>query len=675
MTGLTVRNRNVFRENIQTLPTGAFNGYPYLQRLTLDFEDLRGIETGSFQHLEHVRELVLTVEKNFNSLRTGIRTFQNGILSGLTSLKNLDASWIKLKCIEGNVFNVVKDSLQTLDLSYNNLGNINATCNLVETFSSLGFLQYLGLVGNNISVLKLGMFAGLTELRHLDISDNPISLIQPRVFTDLSSLSTVEFRQINAPTIDDKRLHHLSSETFEGLGLVKSLKLKNRGIRTLDNGTFNGLLSLKFLDLSQNDITVLEDGVFQNLTQLNVLILEYNMIQHISENALLPVPNINVLKLKENQIEGLPPIFVHTRKLRILDLRNNNIVSIPRFVSISQILLLGLGGNKLDCGCDINWIVQSVNRGNISLISSGQTLCSTPIERAGHQITEFPDQNKECFKENSNNSHNAPCSTDDIDCVSTKSIIFMTTEQTFTANSTNLTTDIGQTKDQVPNIANVTKEINVRYNLDIQYDLLIPLIVVGCISVLMIVGAIVVIARRKMNHNSKAMSRAKHVDNIRYYSSSEPPSARTDITEMVYNDTLVDGAYIIPIASSPEMLIRAQYGEDGYMTPISTFKKSLVNTRLEEPDGYMYMGKPVAPPGVSGVKAKREQHKIKAENKPRVPARQPERNTLHAKSLPYEINEIHKRQQKEDLENDYDVIYSEIADQDMDENKYLTILA
>lgn len=80
--------------------------------------------------------------------------------------------------------------LETLDLSYNNLG---AESHLkLDTFTELSNVEVLSLAGNKISVIPYGLFSFQKNLHTLDLSHNDFKIFEPKFFVSLTNLRSLD---------------------------------------------------------------------------------------------------------------------------------------------------------------------------------------------------------------------------------------------------------------------------------------------------------------------------------------------------------------------------------------------------------------------------------------------------------------------------------------------------
>ncbi|XP_061485350.1 SLIT and NTRK-like protein 6 [Rhineura floridana] len=119
---------------------------------------------------------------------------------------------------------------------------------------------------------------------------------------------------------------------FNGLSLLKQLHINHNSLEVLKEDTFHGLENLEFLQADNNFITIIEPSAFSKLNRLKVLILNDNAIEFLPSNVFRFVP-LTHLDLRGNQLQTLPYVGFLEHIGRILDLQ--------------------LEDNKWICNCDL----------------------------------------------------------------------------------------------------------------------------------------------------------------------------------------------------------------------------------------------------------------------------------------------------------------------------------
>lgn len=200
--------------------------------------------------------------------------------------------WNKLEIFDlrnnsDNISIVTNESLDvliisvSLDLSYNNMENLNVNLNWKIDLKSL---IYYYLNNNRIKELNLDNFINFKDLAWLNLNSNKISFIQNITFRDLVKLEKLE--------LAENELTYLEKETFENLFSLKYLNLSSNFIEYFDKNIFLNLKKLNTLDLCKNNIKLIQNGLFYGLLNLEYLNLAFNKALVILPNSLTGLNSI-----------------------------------------------------------------------------------------------------------------------------------------------------------------------------------------------------------------------------------------------------------------------------------------------------------------------------------------------------------------------------------------------
>ncbi|GAB1299167.1 SLIT and NTRK-like protein 6 [Apodemus speciosus] len=183
---------------------------------------------------------------------------------------------------------------------------------------------------------------------HLSLLNNGLTMLHTNEFSGLTNALSIHLGFNNIADIE--------TGAFNGLGLLKQLHINHNSLEILKEDTFHGLENLEFLQADNNFITVIEPSAFSKLNRLKVLILN------------------------DNAIESLPPNIFRFVPLTHLDLRGNQLQTLPYvgfLEHIGRILDLQLEDNKWACNCELlqlkNWLE---NMPPQSII--GDVICYSP---------------------------------------------------------------------------------------------------------------------------------------------------------------------------------------------------------------------------------------------------------------------------------------------------------
>ncbi|GBM46576.1 Carboxypeptidase N subunit 2 [Araneus ventricosus] len=196
----------------------------------------------------------------------------------------------------------------------------------------------------------------MTNLLQLKLINNNISQISPEAFSKNSNLNTIELPQ--------NKLIFLYPGIFDGCRKLNKIFLQKNGLKSVD-GLFN-IPSLKEIHLEVNNLTSI-DNAFQKDINLEFLHLNTNPLRKISSSAFnANVKHLRALTLRKCELKFLSPsVFRHLTKLKLLDLSNNLIESLPVeiFHGLHSLLHVDLKENRISYLGEVfrhNYHLQSV---------------------------------------------------------------------------------------------------------------------------------------------------------------------------------------------------------------------------------------------------------------------------------------------------------------------------
>ncbi|KAM6945886.1 SLIT and NTRK-like protein 6 [Aplochiton taeniatus] len=180
-------------------------------------------------------------------------------------------------------------------------------------------------------------------------------------------------------------LVELHTEDMGGLQSVVSLHLGGNSIQELEPGVFSELSSLKKLHINSNFLTTLKEDTFHGLVNLEFLQADTNFIRVVEPGAFNKLIRLKVLILNDNAIEFLPSNIFRFVPLTHLDLRGNQLQTLPYvgfLEHIGRIMELLLEDNHWVCDCEILHLkIWMENMRAQSAI--GEVMCSSPHHLRG----------------------------------------------------------------------------------------------------------------------------------------------------------------------------------------------------------------------------------------------------------------------------------------------------
>ncbi|XP_069495356.1 SLIT and NTRK-like protein 6 [Ambystoma mexicanum] len=184
-------------------------------------------------------------------------------------------------------------------------------------------------------------------------------------------------------------LTQLRLNDFSSLANLVSLHLGFNNIVEIEPGAFNGLSLLKKLHINHNSLEILREDTFRGLENLEYLQADNNFITEIESSAFSKLNRLKVLILNDNAIEFLPANIFRFVPLTHLDLRGNQLQTLPYvglLEHIGRILDLQIEDNKWACNCDLlqlkTWLE---NMPPQSII--GEVVCYSPPILKGSMLS------------------------------------------------------------------------------------------------------------------------------------------------------------------------------------------------------------------------------------------------------------------------------------------------
>ena len=350
---------------IDKLKKRSFNDLTSLEILNLSHNMIKDISPKLFKNQNNMRSLSLSNNQ--------LTRLVNDALSGLESLEQLHVDNNLLEELEEQLLAHLS-RLSLLDLSRNrllaipqtlrflrNLKSIDLSGNYIsdlESSPNLPQLWRLNLSGNKIVNVSSTSLAGMAGLQILDMSNNLVVEIERAAF-DAN-------KQLRAIRLDSNKLSKMDS-LFHQLPNLTWLNVSDNKIELFDYAMVPR--NLLWLDIHKNRIQSLENyfGIDDGTT-IHHIDAGFNLISQIGP---MNVPrSVEIILLNDNEItEVAPYTFFEKSKLRRVDLTVNRMTGVdkkslrlsPDLVAQPKFLL---GGNPIECGCEMVWFRTINEQGN-----------------------------------------------------------------------------------------------------------------------------------------------------------------------------------------------------------------------------------------------------------------------------------------------------------------------
>jgi leucine-rich repeat protein SHOC2 len=256
--------------------------------------------------------------------------YDEAILTKLEQLKSLNLAHNEYKSFNLDLLSSSKNTLEYLNVSFNNLESFSVDSSENVIFDKLSVL----LLNNNRHLSSLNLlFANLfPNIVELDLSYNELSIssIQP-LLVGATSLPQLKILRLNN--------NKLSGDDFPAA-----------------TGDYIALSSLEELYLDENEISGLSDQWIQNgrfNQSLKVLSLAYNQVKKLNNELFNETiyPKLTILNANNNKIEALPAVVKsEDSQMKELRLNHNKLTEIQSgqlFSHWGQLIHISLQGNKL----------------------------------------------------------------------------------------------------------------------------------------------------------------------------------------------------------------------------------------------------------------------------------------------------------------------------------------
>lgn len=411
---------------------GAFNSnkFRFEQFINLKELSLRDTELTAFDFALLAKQTLLrTLDISNNSLK---RVDNIGTSHALDNLIEFAAAQ---NCFE-NVSEIIENltpSIKTLDLSSNFIGTINGS-----VFQRLRGLEVLHLRNTSLQIPDFSAFEQLESLETLDISFNDLSktnftsLLLPVRFSAVpinytqtprhEHLRTLNLSHTNLPVSDLKSFerlrsletldishNHLRTMQFTKL-FIKILDLSGNQLGEINANTFGELKNLVGLKLSRTNLSISNTNPFESLRRLAVLDISNNNLETVDFTILSPTlnklfgfqainchikntsdviqqlgPTLMALDLSENVVGNLNIDKFKTLHLYSLHLSNANITDFDYgALNLRHLRSLKLSNNHLK---EIDFRSTSFTDNSI-----------TELNLAGNELESIRNLNRQRFK-------------------------------------------------------------------------------------------------------------------------------------------------------------------------------------------------------------------------------------------------------------------------------------
>ncbi len=321
---------------LAALPPAIFKTHTSVKELHLQNNSLTTFVPGLFSDLSQLVLLNLSrnaISNNLAGTSADVEDNNNYVFGGLVDLKILDLSYNRITKLETGIFQPLT-SLTELILDGNRIHSIvpeNRPFSLLPlltklhlahnkltklTVENLKNVSSLALNNNDLSEITFDNQVA-TSLRELQLSSNQLKAVPQSLFeVSESALTILDLNDNRIESIEDGSLSALSSLEILGLGTNE--------LASLTNGTFGNLTSLAVLDLSNNRLESIPQGAFKGLSNgLVGLRLDGNNLVDLN-GVVASLGNLQWLNVSSNRLEWFDYAFIPS-SLSWLDISHNEI--------------------------------------------------------------------------------------------------------------------------------------------------------------------------------------------------------------------------------------------------------------------------------------------------------------------------------------------------------------
>ncbi|XP_035271560.1 transforming growth factor beta activator LRRC33 [Anguilla anguilla] len=288
-----------------------------------------------------------------NASNVTVKLWDESLYGGISSMDLLDLTGNQVNYLPPGFLGKMQ-SLSRLKLGTNCLESLDLNS---EEFPSS--LYELDMSNNRLTTLQANQntLHKLSNLTHLYLSLNDLQVLPPRLFSALPNITTVDlsYNRVRVCSFEENSTTPEFSDcaVWNNIMSLRQLYLAGCSLEHLPSAAFERT-PITHLDLSNNpEILIRQDalgGLGKTLQYLNL------GNTGLRDFDFTPFRHLKSLNISSNNIAQLPGSLVRLN-LRLLDLRNNRLTTIPSQQAnmiAERVQTLFLGGNPFNC-CLLDW--------------------------------------------------------------------------------------------------------------------------------------------------------------------------------------------------------------------------------------------------------------------------------------------------------------------------------
>ena len=257
--------------------------------------------------------------QDVNMEENNIKDFLLQNFSMMTALMSLDLDWNDITMIPY----LNGTSIETFSISHNPL-SVAIPADVIQSLMGVKTLAI-----RSAEITEVPVFGQTCPtLQTLDLSHNEIAQIDPHCFNGCNQLTTLHIISNILTGFPNVSL---------ACNALKVLRLSENMISILDNEFLEGCLAMEELDLDDNKLTQFPDVQPVKAT-LKILKLNFNNINFINGSFLNSLTKLQTLLLSGNKLTSFPNVPGPGKSLTTLTIAQNKLNSVPDLCLIGKTL-------------------------------------------------------------------------------------------------------------------------------------------------------------------------------------------------------------------------------------------------------------------------------------------------------------------------------------------------
>ena len=367
---ITVTVLKLKGNRIEELQENSFEGYHHLVEIDLSYNGLQVIHDGVFDHITTLTKVSFTQNKLIRLPESfGPSTTKLNFINLINAVRNSRiysypyfGAFIKLR-----VLYIVSAMNTNLNDSFYppNIRTLGLNRGYMDTFPRLSSLTLLlsavYIQNHEIKAIPQEAISGLFSLRMAYFDGNKINN-----FPNFSHCKGLELLSLTKNEIS-----HIPREHIKGLDNIRQIHLNNN------------LLS-NMVDIS-------------NLTTLHTFNIGHNSISEIRGEFIAGLQNMNVFSCEYNRLEFLPNISRLFPRLQELNVKGNNLKTLPDLYDLHSLVTMTAAENPYVCNVSLCWLrMLSWMKPTVTLLQDNP-MCGEPAPLVGTEVIRFHPTQMRCY--------------------------------------------------------------------------------------------------------------------------------------------------------------------------------------------------------------------------------------------------------------------------------------